>query len=167
MFDAKAPIWKFLEGIGSYSLDPFRRPDDSNVVWICEVYPALATVGIFEEIQSGKLLKYNPERRKTFNAADWRAVALSLKAIFHDIGLDELASWSERVAETKPSKSVQDQIDALICLLVGLLRHADSPALCVIGDTRNGYILAPAEGDLLRELSEDSLLESVPLRSIV
>lgn len=163
MFDDDAPIWKFIEGIRPYSLDPFRRPNGTDVVWVCEVFPAMAALGLYEHHCRAGMLKYNP-RRRTFKEEDWRLLASALGATFRELGIEELEQWAVQIAGIKPTKALQDQIDAAICLLVGLLRHCDSSALYVVGDTRDGYILTPTGVDLLEELKNDALTESVSIR---
>lgn len=94
--DWLAPIWEFLKALGPVSLDPLREPAD-GVAWALEVFPALATIGLFPAVHADKLLKYNPQRRRTFAAADWATLARSLAALATAQGLVELADWAARV----------------------------------------------------------------------
>jgi len=70
---------------------------------------------------TGRLPKYNPERRKTFAIADWAHVCRATAATLLTEGASELSSWALAAGRNpKPSKSDQDQVDACICLIAAL-----------------------------------------------
>lgn len=166
MFDLDAPVWSFLESLGPHTTDPFARPSVDAPMAVFEVFPALATLGLFDELWSRRLLRYNPQRRETFLPSDWKTLARSLERILGELEIEDLRAWSARVAEARPTKALQDQIDACLCLLVALLRHAAPERLAVVGSLNSGYIVTPAAGELLAELREDALVEGVPLQRL-
>jgi len=74
MFGAEAPVWSFLRKFGGAS-DPRGRVVETLVV---ETYPVLALIALDwllpDSRASGRLPKYNPDRRSTFSIADWQHV---------------------------------------------------------------------------------------------
>jgi len=166
MFDAGAPIWLWLDSLRPHTTDPFAQPNLDTPTAVFEAFPALATLGLFDELWGCRLLRYNPQRRATFLLSDWRTLARSLERIFGELEIEELRAWSAQVAEARPTKALQDQIDACLCLLVALLRHAAPERLAVVGDRESGYIVTPAAGALLAELREDALVEGVPFQRL-
>ena len=152
MFGAGAPIWKFLREVAPTSIDPRVRPSGPGDVWVLEVFPALASVGLFPQVQSGKLLKYNPVQRKTFRPGDWAALTRVLAGIADDLGIPALAAWAERLESAKPTKRLQDELDAVLCVLIGLLIQFAPANTCIVGDALTGYIVTPCPPTLAPEL---------------
>jgi hypothetical protein len=70
---------------------------------------------------TGRLSKYNPERRKTFAIADWVRVCRATGAKLAAEGAMELTAWTEAAAsKPKPTKNDQDRLDACLCLVAAL-----------------------------------------------
>ena len=154
MFGQAAPVWPFLESFGG-AADPMQPLVGTKVF---ETYPVLTMIA-FDWVRpdvrpTGRLPKYNPERRKTFVLDDWRHVCHLLEAEFRQRGLPELADWCQSAAAyPSPRKHDQDRVDACICLLAGV--HLVERQECLmIGDTATGYIVVPS-GSALREEVED------------
>jgi predicted RNase H-like nuclease len=75
MFGVNAPMWPFLGGFGGPG-NPFQHAASTSVF---ETYPVLALIAwgwMLPDSQrsTGRLPKYNPERRKTFSTSDWKHV---------------------------------------------------------------------------------------------
>ena len=154
MFGANAPVWAFLEQFGGPA-DPLA-PVKSVVH---ETYPVLSLIALGwiqpdDARPTGRLPKYNPERRATFSIADWRFVCEKLERTLRNYGLKELANWVESLGQkSSPNKQDQDGIDACICLLVAVL--VGTPRRCMmIGNLQSGYIVVPHQEDLHAEMSE-------------
>jgi len=154
MFGSGAPVWQFLKHFGGPA-DPLN-PNTNSLVF--ETYPVLAMIALNWALPdkriTGRLPKYNPERRKTFSIDDWRYVCNRLFAEFTTRQLSELGAWiNEVMAKPLPRKKDQDSLDACICLLVALYLIESKGGL-MIGDTNTGYIVVPQGNDLQRELEE-------------
>ena len=78
MFGPSAPVWLFLNQFGG-AADPLSSTADTKVF---ETYPVLAMIALGwilpDTRVTGRLPKYNPERRKTFSIDDWRYVCEKL-----------------------------------------------------------------------------------------
>lgn len=74
MFGNNAPVWPFLARFGGPA-DPLQPVAGTRVF---ETYPVLAMIALGwilpDSRVTGRLPKYNPERRKTFSIADWKHV---------------------------------------------------------------------------------------------
>jgi predicted RNase H-like nuclease len=121
MFGAGAPVWPFLRRFGG-PVDPMKP---AGTTWVFETYPVLAMIALEwtrpDVRATGRLPKYNPERRKTFSAADWQHVCRLAEAAFNQRQLTQTASWIENVGRNpSPRKSEQDGLDACLCLLVAI-----------------------------------------------
>ena len=157
MFGSAAPVWRFLDRFGGPAapLDLLEPLNSSTRV--LETYPVLALIALGwvlpDKRLTGRLPKYNPERRKTFRISDWRHVCTSAAGFIGEIGLTDLSAWLLRLRDLeKPHKRDQDALDACLCLIVGL--HLTPPRECLmVGDLRTGYIVAPASDALERELA--------------
>ncbi len=98
---------------------------------------------------TGRLPKYNPERKKTFSISDWRYVCGRVSDAFHERGLTEIVRWIDGLAgNSSPRKSDQDGLDACLCLLVALYL-AERKNCLMVGNGQTGYIVVP-NGDVLR-----------------
>lgn len=153
MFGATAPVWDFLTAFGG-AADPFAEPASTSVF---ETYPVLAMISLGWTLPDSqrateRLPKYNPERRKTFDLADWDHVCRTTAEKLRAEGAGELAEWTEAAARNpKPTKQDQDRLDACICLLVGLLLAKGRDAL-IVGCYATGYIAIPSSDTLRDEL---------------
>ena len=151
MFGPNAPIWGFLDTFGG-AASPFERQSTR----VLETYPVLSIIALNWLVPdarlTGRLPKYNPERRKTFSIDDWRFVCQQTAAEFAARGLSALTAWAESSAQnTAPRKHDQDRLDACICLLVAL-RLAEEETCLVVGNVESGYIVAPYATELYDEL---------------
>lgn len=149
MFGSEAPIWQFLEKFGGAS-DPLSPMADVHVL---ETYPVLAIIALDwtlpDKRETGRLPKYNPDRRTTFSIGDWRHICDRLSEEIAARQLLGLATWiSEAKVKHSPSKRDQDGLDACICLLVAM-HLAESKDCLMVGNTDTGYIVVP-HGDGLR-----------------
>ena len=153
MFGHEAPIWRFLGQFGGAANPLLTEPQTVSVL---ETYPVLALIAlgwVREDARpSGRLPKYNPERKKTFSIQDWQYVCRSATTFFGALGLTDTADWIERVGlKDKPNKSDQDKLDACLCLLVAI--HVAQGRHCLmVGDVESGYIIAPHCPNLRTEL---------------
>ena len=152
MFGAQAPIWSFLARFGGAS-DPFAKRSTTQVL---ETYPVLAMISLGwtlpDKRSSGRLPKYNPDRRHTFALADWEYVCRQAHIEYSSRGLTQIAQWIDRqVKNLSPRKADQDCLDACICLLVAL--HLAQRRDCmIVGNGESGYIVVPDSAPLRSEL---------------
>lgn len=152
MFGTAAPIWPFLARFGGPA-NPLKPVADAQVF---ETYPVLVMASLRwtlpDKRAAGRLPKYNPARRKTFLASDWRHVCKLASAAFRERGLVEIVRWIDDAAtKTSPRKSAQDGLDACICLLVALYLTEGKDCL-MVGDQQTGYIVVPYGPELQAEL---------------
>ncbi len=152
MFGNGAPIWHFLKEFGG-AANPLMPLADTRVF---ETYPVLAMIALgwtLPDVRTtGRLPKYNPDRKGTFTIADWGHVCKKASAAFQERGLKEIATWLDRGAQNgSPRKSEQDCLDSCICLLVAL-HFTDRRDCLMVGDLTTGYIIVPYCGDLRAEL---------------
>jgi len=145
MFCDASPIWPFLDRLAARQAPAEAREADAGL-YLIEVFPALALPSI-EPRFFGRLAapKYNPARR-TFRIEHWRAVAEAAADAFASLDFGEPGNWCRRVAAIeRPSKSDQDRLDAMLCLLVALRwRRSPRRASLVLGSLDDGYMVAPA-----------------------
>jgi predicted RNase H-like nuclease len=152
MFGEQAPVWKFLTRFGG-AADPLMPIADTCVF---ETYPALTMIALdwmlSDSRAAGRLPKYNPERKSTFNISDWRHVCESASNAFRDRGLMDIVRWINQAARnTSPRKRDQDCLDACLCLLVALYL-AERKDCLMVGDYQTGYIVVPYGAGLHAEL---------------
>ncbi len=165
MFGATAPIHEFLirhsKGNGD-SPCSIKLANISPDTWVIETYPILtliANVWLLDDIRINlRLPKYNPTR-KTFRLEDWQFVCARTAGFFRQIGIHYLAEWIENVGNTPlplkkaDRKKIQDQLDACICLSVGL--HLAAGADCLfVGNMQTGYMVVPYGDQLYQELED-------------
>ncbi len=155
MFGDGAPLWPFLERFGG-AANPQRLIDGTLVI---ETYPvlALAALGWTREDRqraTGRLPKYNPQRRKTFAVDDWRFVCERLVAALSERGLVRATAWVQRAADiSSPRKADQDALDACLCLLVAL-HLAEGSECLMVGELETGYMVVPYGAGLHAELDQ-------------
>ena len=147
VFGNAAPIWQFIKDIGCPDMDFEAAKIAGRAIHLIEVYPALALPALqpaFMERQSAA--RYNP-RGKKFCPTDWKLVCKTVHSHAKQAGLLQLSQWAESMAAAdSPTKSDQDKIDAVICLLIGLRMRKpqrDGLSVTVIGDLASGYMVTP------------------------
>jgi predicted RNase H-like nuclease len=152
MFGRDAPIWPFLKQFGGPA-NPLERVADTRVI---ETYPVLAMIALGwmlkdDEHATGRLPKYNPERRKTFSISDWQHVCKKASGAFREFRLAEIVGWIDELPRTSPRKKDQNGLDACLCLLVALYL-AERKDCLMVGDLQTGYIVVPHGTELRAEL---------------
>jgi predicted RNase H-like nuclease len=153
MFGATAPVWSFLAEFGGEA-DPFTTLSGAHVLETFPV-PAMIALGwiLPDARRTGRLPKYNPERKKTFKLEDWMHVCGAAAGQLRIHGLQEAARWLENAAlERAPRKALQDGVDSCICLLVAA-HLANGKHALLVGNTETGYMVLPHGDDLVRELN--------------
>ena len=86
MFDGDAPIWSFLHRFGGPA-NPLALTNPTDVF---ETYPVLTIIAMgwtLPDIRpKGRLPKYNPVRRKTFQQDDWRYLSTEMAEAVRETG---------------------------------------------------------------------------------
>jgi predicted RNase H-like nuclease len=153
MFGPGAPLWSFLEEFDG-TQDPFVS---DRAMRVLETYPVLAMIAFGwilpdEKRATGRLPKYNPERRKTFLLADWTHVCRRSADALASHGLPTLSVWMDAARQVDaPRKALQDCVDASLCLLV-TLHVAEGKESVLIGQETSGYMIVPSGSALWGEL---------------
>jgi predicted RNase H-like nuclease len=152
MFGREAPLWPFLKRFGGPG-DPLQPIAGRRVF---ETYPVLAMIArgwtLPDSRASGRLPKYNPERKKNFSILDWQYVCGRVSGAFFGRGLTDIVQWIDHAAQnTSPRKCDQEGLDACLCLLVALYL-AERKSCLMVGDRQTGYIVVPYDAKLHREL---------------
>lgn len=171
MFGKGAPIWDFIAHLEDGQRDrrairqnPHAARTEPTGSFLIEVYPALTLPAwlpvtltrerppksIGGERLSGSqpvgyAARYNPDP-KTFTLGDWRMVGGAVADLCDRFCLSDLAEWVKRTIQSnsKPKKTEQDQMDAVICLLIALMwRRDDAERLALLGDRQTGYMATP------------------------
>ena len=149
MFCDAAPIWSFLAALDAVE-DPERARIADRGVFVMEVYPtlALATLHATSGQRRGGA-KYNPVNR-LFRPDDWIAVSQAAAREARSLSCEGMAAWCERCAALPhPRKADQDRLDAVLCALIAMRWRLGSRAASVlVGDTRTGYMVAPASSSV-------------------
>lgn len=182
MFGKRAPIWNFLtrledgqRGRRAIRQNPHAARTEPTGSFLIEVYPALTLPawlpvtltrerppkGIGGEKSSGSrpvgyAARYNPEL-DTFTVGDWRMVGLAVSDLCDRFSLSVLSEWVRKAIESdsEPKKAEQDQMDAVICLLIALMwRRDDAERLALLGDRQNGYMATPVSKETRKILEE-------------
>lgn len=169
MFGSNAPIWSFLQNFGG-DLDPARSPNQSQGIFVIEVFPAIGNLGLIDKYFTRRRMpKYNPDRRNTFSIDDWKDLCAEIGSLFSQLGIQAGSAWCARASSlTSPNKADQDNLDALICALHALrwATHGFS-ASAMVGDLVSGYMVIPCDKNMRQVLEQDSLGNGVPFRSNV
>ena len=113
MFGIGAPVWSFLAGFGGPA-DPLKPVVATRVF---ETYPVLAMIVLGWTLpdarSTGRLPKYNPERRNTFSILDWQHVCNQASSAYRARGLNNIAGRIDLATQNAaPRKSDQDCLDA-------------------------------------------------------
>ncbi len=153
MFGKDAPVWGFLHKFGGVA-NPYHADGSANVF---ETYPVLVIIALGwllpdDSRSTGRLPKYNPDRRKTFSESDWKYLCCKVRKQLQEFGLHDLSDWVASVTNTvNLGKHTQDNLDACICLIAGLYMVCEENFM-VIGDMDTGYIVSPYSAKLSSEL---------------
>jgi predicted RNase H-like nuclease len=151
MFGREAPVWPFLDRFGGPP-DPLEPVAGTRVF---ETYPVLAMIALGwtlpDSRPTGRLPKYNPERKKTFSILDWQHVCRRVSDALCERGLTGIVSWLGTAENRLPRKRDQDYLDACLCLLVAIYL-AERKDCLIVGDRETGYIIVPNSGKLREEL---------------
>lgn len=152
MFGRGAPVWPFLSRFGG----PANPLGPWTATWVIETYPVLAMIALGwmlpDSRPSGRLPKYNPDRRKTFSISDWRYVCQLASSVLRERGLTEGVAWLEcAVQNYAPRKGDQDSLDAYVCLIAGL-SLVEGRRCLMVGNLDTGYIVVPYDESLFQEL---------------
>lgn len=113
-----------------------------------------------DDRNTGRLPKYNPARKKTFDIRNWSYLCEQLMHLMSKQGLGLLKNWLNQLAlNQRPGKTEQDQLDACICLLSCLLLVTNKKMMRV-GELETGYLLVPWSDSLFEEIASRCLATS-------
>ena len=163
-FGEAAPLWPFLSRLQATE-DPYASRSALTGRHLIEVFPALALPSMIPSIwQRGRAAKYNPVT-STHKREDWPLVCLGAAYFAEGLGVGPVSKWlSEASQNREPTKSDQDRLDAVLCLLVALQWRLGPPdASMLIGDLRNGYIVAPVIEPVAEVLRASASVRGVPI----
>jgi predicted RNase H-like nuclease len=167
IFDDDAPIWRFKKRLRATENPEMSRTATSGL-FIIEVYPYLALPALNPAF-SGRLNgpKYNPTNKK-FRKNDWCAVIKTVERYARIAGIEGVEIWARQLAEnTPPKKAEQDQLDSVLCALVGYHWRAKPRTHSVmIGDLVDGYMIAPTHSVTGGRLAVAAKKHSVPIDGI-
>ena len=155
MFDGGAPIWPFLNRFGG----PADFLSCARQTLVFETYPVLTIIAqgwIINDSRriTGRLPKYNPARRHTFNNSDWVFLCVKLSEAFKGYGLDSISDWIYSIqCLASPRKCDQDRLDACLCLLVAM-EMADGKECLLVGQQQSGYIVVSSSAMIHNELAQ-------------
>ncbi|TWP36878.1 DUF429 domain-containing protein [Leekyejoonella antrihumi] len=134
-------------------MDPGSRSSRRAI----EVYPHPATIALF---RLGRTLKYKNKQGRTVDQLRGELLALmrlldslasaapALQLVSHD-GWRALVGAVERATRKSELRQAEDQVDAVVCAYVALLRERLPDAMTMYGDFTTGYIVTPTlPGDL-------------------
>ncbi len=165
MFRDSAPIWRFLAALGAEE-NPEPSRTATSGLYLMEVFPAIALPSwepaFFRQRGAPK---YNPDRGKTFQMADWVRVAETAAQQAQHLGCEALAAWCRTAGQiAKPRKDDQDKLDSAICVLIALhWRLRAREASILLGDLSNGYMVLPASLNVRERLTMAARKCSVPV----
>lgn len=164
MFCDDAPIWPFLSSLCATET-PLESRSATTGHFLVEVFPALALPALHPDF--AKRLgapKYNPQNRRKFRIEDWQSVAQTIATTSKQLGITGLASWAETKATVpRPQKADQDELDASLCALIGLIwRGGPADASAMIGDINAGYMITPISDATKRRLEAAAVSRDVP-----
>lgn len=165
-FVSDAPIWRFLEQLGARQDPPASRAGKPGL-YLVEVFPALALPALEPQtFERRYAAKYNPKNRRTFCISDWCLVCNAVARHARELGLQSLAEWSICASGKRPDKSLQDKLDAIICLIIAIQwRRSDSDKVALIGDGCSGYMVTPVSTDTKRILKQAADKIGVPFNA--
>jgi len=152
MFGPTAPIAAFLHALGTV-ITTTPPGAGARGAFAIEVFPALGNLGLFPEFRErGRVPKYNPTR-KTFRLDDWSRICALAADEYRREGLGEVEGCCRNLSSiTRPRKQDQDCLDAMLCLLTGII-FVRTPSRCaVLGDERNGFMVFSVTEPLAAEV---------------
>jgi predicted RNase H-like nuclease len=168
MFDGDAPIWRFRRDLVATE-DPEVSRTARHGIFLVEVFPALA-LPVFEVAFNGYRQgpKYNPAR-KTFRSRDWDAVIETVARYARTARIYGVEAWTRELAARRPPrKADQDQLDAVLCALIGFHWLAKPRADSImIGDLTSGYMISPANASTRTRLETAAARHRVPLDGVI
>jgi predicted RNase H-like nuclease len=168
MFDEDAPIWHFKRDLGAAE-DPEVSRKARHGIFIVEVFPALA-LPVFEVAFNGYRQgpKYNPARR-TFRLDDWDAVIETVARYARSAQIEGVEAWTGELARRRPPrKADQDQLDAVLCALIGYQWRAKPRAESImIGDLTSGYMISPVDTRVKVRLKTSAAKHRVPVDGVI
>jgi predicted RNase H-like nuclease len=168
MFDEGAPIWRFKRDLGATE-DPEVSRKAQHGIFIVEVFPALA-LPVFEVAFNGfrQGPKYNPAR-KSFRSHDWDAVIETVARYARGGRIKGVEAWTRELAARRPPrKADQDQLDAVLCALIGYLWRAKPRAESImIGDLMSGYMISPVDANIRVRLKTAAAKHNVPVDGVI
>jgi predicted RNase H-like nuclease len=134
-----------------WSMDPDTLPVPRGPVCL-EVYPHAAMVSLFDLT---RVLPYKakPGRELPSLKAAFVALLDHMEDDLVALRLDESSRWGdvrrcvEGASRKSELKSVEDEVDAIICAHLAWLWVADRECLVVHGDASGGYIVTPHPPD--------------------
>jgi predicted RNase H-like nuclease len=169
MFCDASPIWRFLAELNARE-EPEEARAATGGLHVIEVFPAVALPSIDQRF-FGRLAapRYNPARRKTFRAGDWVRVANAASSNFERLGFAGPLQWCEDASRIEqPRNADQDKLDAMLCLLIGLLwRLGHRSESMLLGCLTNGYMVLPASSAVRERITTAARKGSVPVDGIV
>ena len=168
MFDENAPIWRFKRNLGATE-DPEVSRRAARGIFIVEVFPALALPAFesaFNRYRHGP--KYNPAR-KTFRSHDWDAVIETVARYACAARIEGVEAWTQELAARRPPrKADQDQLDAVLCALIGYHWRAKPRAESVmIGDLISGYMISPVDANIRARLKTAAAKRGVLVDGVI
>jgi len=164
MFGPEAPIWCFKRELGAED-DPDAARDKDRGLFLMEVFPALALPGLHAKFSGrNSAPKYNPENHSKFRTSDWNAVVEAVIRTARQLKLASCADWcKEYLAISDPRKRNQDQLDSVICALIGYVWLAcDRSHSMLLGDLKTGYIVTPVSHETSNRLHAASSAKGIP-----
>lgn len=144
LFGEGAPIWRFLASLRATEDPKFSRTAVRDL-FIIEVFPALALPALNVKFYGRRLApKYNPDNKK-FRRSDWLDVIETVAQYARAIPIQGIEAWAcETTKIEKPCKADQDQLDAVLCALIGYhWRFAARQDSIIIGGVACGYMVSP------------------------
>jgi predicted RNase H-like nuclease len=169
MFGDGAPVWKFLRNT-RVKENPEKSRSAKRGRFIMEVFPALALPAFNPKFYGRhKAPKYNPANRKKFRKDDWNAVVATVVREALSTGSKSFISWCQKLSRiAKPRKHHQDELDAAICLLIAIRwQNGKRKESVMIGDLKNGYIVAPTNPEVRARLRGKAAAYQVRLDGVI
>lgn len=164
LFGREAPIWRFKGDLGAED-NPDLARDTDHGLFLIEVYPALALPGFHAPFAGqGCAPKYNPKNQSKFRTSDWNAVVETVISTALDLKLAPCADWCRKLlAVANPRKHDQDQLDSIICALIGCVwLSCDRSRSMLLGDLETGYIVTPVSSETSGRLSTAAIEKGIP-----
>lgn len=161
----EAPIWAFLDSLRP-SENPRRARCEDDGLHVIEVFPGLALPSLVQALipgAKGKNCRYNPKGRG-FSLQDWYLVTEALRRQAKREELRPLAEWPGLRCDfdgPKPSKTDQNCLDALICLLIARKWRRRDADTVVLGDWR-GHMVTPLSPDGVEKIEASAQKRDVP-----